>query len=123
MRNAALAAFGLAALVAAPPQSSRRVDRYDQQTLLMNYALSQCIARAYKAPDVVEDARSAAGAYLERGNLPAAAYEALVGLVEEKLTENYLGKSGNQLQLMKCIDAMHSDGLKAIARRYIRPKQ
>jgi type VI secretion system (T6SS) amidase immunity protein Tai4 len=109
--------FLIVALLAQQPPSKPAL-RYDEAGLLRNYALSQCVAHAYTAGEVVEDARAAAGAYLEQGHVEPAAYEATVKIVEKQLKQSYPGKSGKQLQLMKCIDLLHGSELKGIVSHY-----
>ena len=51
------------------------------------------------------------------------AYEEVVKLVDAKLGESYPGQSGDQRQLMKCIDLYWGPNLQRVVARYAKPKR
>jgi hypothetical protein len=121
VRGAALTLVFSASLLATAKEPSHPIT-YDEPTLLRNYALSQCVARAYNDVAVVEDGKAAAGAYLEAGHVGPDVYGDIVKLVEAKLRENYPGKSGDQRQLMKCIDLYWARDLQRIVAKHARER-
>lgn len=86
--------------------------------LLRSYALAQCIAKAYPNTSVASDAKAAAGGYLEFGSIDAEAYAESMKLAEKALQDEYRGKKGEPLHVMKCIDLMFSPALDVIVKNY-----
>jgi hypothetical protein len=93
---------------------------YSAIQYLKNFALSACIAQAYKSDEVVKDSRAAADGYLQLGSFPYEAYEEAALLGKKFLAKEYLSYTGEQLILMKCIDFFHSKELDRLAKRYNR---
>jgi len=113
-------AFFAAALLVAPSFVDAETTRveYSAVQYLKNFALSVCISEGYGAEDVVKDSRAAAGGYLELGQFPIEAYEEAASLSKTFLAKEYLGKHGEKLTLMKCIDFFHSKELDQLAKKY-----
>jgi hypothetical protein len=57
--------------------------KYTQKILLKNWALSRCLGQVYADDKTKEDANASAGAYLEFGRQPVAAYDALGPVIEQ----------------------------------------
>lgn len=85
---------------------------------LQDFALARCVARAYAAKEVREDAGAVAGAYVEQGGSDMEAYAAIDRLVQAQLEKDYPSKSGAKLQLMKCIDLQRSKALEEMIREF-----
>jgi hypothetical protein len=93
---------------------------YSAIQYLKNFALSACIAQAYKSEEVVKDSRAAADGYLQLGSFPYEAYEEAAQLGKKFLAKDYRSFTGDELTLMKCIDLFHSKELDRLARKYDR---
>jgi hypothetical protein len=91
---------------------------YSAAQYLKNFALSACIAEAYRSDEVKKDGSAAAGGYLELGSFPMEAYEEAAALGKKFLARTYRGKHGEALTLMKCIDLFHSTELEQVVRKY-----
>lgn len=87
---------------------------YSPAEYLKNYALAACIADAYRSTDAV----AAANGYKELGSLDIEAYNAAATLGRRFLARDYPAKSGERLDLMKCVDLFHSPELDALVRQY-----
>ena len=93
---------------------------YSSSQYLKNFALSACIAQAYKSDEVVKDSRAAADGYLQLGSFPFEAYEEAASLSKKFLEKKYLSFTGDELTLMKCIDLFNSKELDRLAKKYNR---
>ena len=93
---------------------------YDERTMLANWAMARCVARAYDDAGVRKDAEAAAAAYMEFGHSDMEAYAAIDRLVAAQLEKDYASASGEKLSLMKCIDLMHSTALRELIEAYVR---
>lgn len=92
---------------------------YSPVEYLRNFALSRCIVDGYDLPAAVSgDITAAANGYLELGSLPIEAYSEAASAARVFLKKQYVGKYGDSLILMKCIDLYHSKELDEIARKY-----
>lgn len=79
---ASLLALSAVATISASADTSS-IRHYSNSTLLKNYALSQCIARAYDASEMREDALVVADGYLQFGDVSnTEAYGKAVTLAE-----------------------------------------
>ena len=95
------------------------IKSYSNSVLLKNYALSQCVARAYQSQEVHQDALSVADGYLQFGEVSDVdAYSRVVKLAEKWLKKKYDSQSDQPLNLMKCIDFYHSRELQALLNKY-----
>ena len=120
MRCKAVAVLAcLAALVADARAENVRVE-YSPSQYLKNFALCACIAQGFQSDEVVKESRAAAGAYLEFGSFPHAAFLEAAALGKKFLAKEYLSIHGDKLTLMKCIDLFHSKELEKLARKYRR---
>jgi hypothetical protein len=90
------------------------------KTMLKDWALSRCLARSFADAETKNDANATAGAYLERGQQPIEAYEAIERLVEEYANRTYTGSSGSSFNTMKCIDLFHSAELELLSSKLTR---
>ncbi len=91
--------------------------RYSQKTLLKNWAMCRCLAKAYGPGMPAEDAEATASAYLELGKAPIEAYDKLAKLVERYLSVPYSGSVKSNYNTMKCINLYNSKDLeRAVAR-------
>lgn len=109
----------LSSLAATPANADGSLIRsYSNSVLLKNYALSQCVARAYKSQDVKEDGLSVADAYVQFGHVEIEAYGEVVALAEKWLEKKYESHHNKPLHLMKCIDLYHSQALQALVNKY-----
>jgi Type VI secretion system (T6SS), amidase immunity protein len=115
-------AFVAAAFLAAPSivgaKETNVSAQYSSAQYLKNFALSVCISNGYKSDEVVKDSLAAAGGYLEHGSFPFEAYEEADALSKRFLAREYLGKHGEKLTLMKCIDFFHSKDLERLVKKY-----
>jgi hypothetical protein len=93
---------------------------YSPGQYLKNFALSACIAQAYKSDEVVKDSRAAADGYLQLGGFPYEAHEEAASLARKFLAKEYLSFSGAKLTLMKCIDLFNSKELDRLVKKYRR---
>ncbi|THJ32563.1 hypothetical protein E8K88_11290 [Lampropedia aestuarii] len=90
---------------------------------LKNFALSHCLYQAFPNSQAGEEAKAAAGGYVETGTLDADAYAEAAELARQFLAKKYASKSGNaSLAVMKCIDLSQSTELNAVATRYIQAR-
>jgi hypothetical protein len=112
-------AFLVALLLVDAEVANARVE-YSAGQYLKNFALSACIAQAYKSDEVVKDSRAAAGGYLQLGSFPYEAYEEAAALAEKFLAKEYQSATGAKLVLMKCIDLFHSKELDRLTKKYLR---
>jgi len=110
-----LAPLFLLAVFSSACHSDAAVRRdYTPVEYLKNYALAACLADAYKSPDAV----AAANGYMELGSFDIDAYNAAAMLARQFLAREYASRSGEKLNLMKCIDLFHSPELDALARTH-----
>lgn len=90
---------------------------YSQRTLLKNWALSVCLAQVSKNASDRADANATASAYLEFGQQPIEAYDALRVLAKRYADRKYGGSIKSELNTMKCIDLFHSRALDDLTRK------
>lgn len=123
MKHAAILLAALAVPACATDTSSiamPQTARYSQRALLKNWALSACLATIAKSPADREDANATASAYLEFGNQPIEAYQALGKLVERYAGRTYSGSIASEFNTMKCIDLYHSDALESLVETWVK---
>ena len=118
-KGVAAIAFLVALLLVDAEAANARVE-YSPSQYLKNFALSACIAQAYKSDEVVKDSRAAADGYLQLGSFPYEAHEEAAALARKFLAKDYQSHSGAKLILMKCIDLFHSKELDRLAKKYLR---
>lgn len=123
MKHAAilLAALALALPACATDSSSMAMPQtanYSQRELLKNWALSACLATVAKSEADRSDATATASAYLEFGNQPIEAYEALAELVKRYAARPYAGSVPSEFDAMKCIDLYHSGALEGLVEKW-----
>ena len=100
------------------PCLAKGIDTQKQDNL-ENFALSHCLAQGFSDRDVIKEANTASGAYVELGSYPAEAYEEASALAKHFLNKKYQSKSGDaKLTVMKCIDLSRSAELAAIEEKY-----
>lgn len=95
---------------------------YSQQTLLINWALSICIAQTTSDKDLIRDANATAGAYLELGRQDLDAYDSIRMLVKSSIKRESRSKPdieqpSIEMNVMKCIDLFHSQELDRLTKR------
>lgn len=95
---------------------------YSQQTLLKNWALSICFAQISSDKDLVEDANATAGAYFELGRQDLDAYSIIRMLVKNSIKRESRSKPDIEqppveMNVMKCIDLLHSQELDRLTKR------
>ncbi|AKJ31964.1 T6SS amidase immunity protein Tai4 family protein [Caldimonas brevitalea] len=95
--------------------SRSMTETYNQKTLLKNWALSVCLAKISKDPAAKADANATASAYLEFGQQPIEAYDALRDLADRYANRKYGGAVESEFNTMKCIDLFHSKELDQLA--------
>lgn len=123
MKHAAIVLAALAVPACATDTSSEAMPqtaRYSQRELLKNWALSACLATIAKSPADRDDANATASAYLEFGNQPIEAYQALGKLVERYAGRTYSGSIASEFNTMKCIDLYHSDALESLVETWVK---
>ena len=91
---------------------------YSPEQYFKNYALSVCLADAYKSDNEVKDASTSARGYLELGSYPLEAHTEAIELSKEFSKKNYKSITGDEIILMKCIDFYHSKELDKISKKY-----
>ena len=94
--------------------------KYDQKTLLKNWALSRCFAQIAKDDKTAEDAGITASAYLEFGHQGIEAYDELRALVAKYKNLKYDGSVKSEYNTMKCIDLFHSKELDRLTTKLVR---
>ena len=82
---------------------------------MRHYALSACLAEAF--PAIRDEAAAAESAYLEFGDHPLEAYQAVRDMAHRWLQRTYPSIRNANLDVMKCIDFSESAELGAMARR------
>ncbi|WP_323001323.1 T6SS amidase immunity protein Tai4 family protein [Denitromonas sp.] len=123
MKHAAIVLAALAVPACATDTSSEAMPqtaRYSQRELLKNWALSACLATIAKSPADRDDANATASAYLEFGNQPIEAYQALGKLVERYAGRTYSGSIASEFNTMKCIDLYHSKTLEDLVETWVK---
>jgi hypothetical protein len=110
----------LVALLLIDAEAANARVEYSSGQYLKNFALSACIAQAYKSDEVVKDSRAAADGYLQLGSFPYEAHEEAAALARKFLAKEYLSFSGAKLVLMKCIDLFNSKELDRLVKKYLR---
>ena len=105
------------------PDSRPMTARYSQPELLRNWALSACLATVAKDAADRNDANATASAYLEFGEQPIEAYEALMALVNTYASRRYSGSVPSEFNTMKCIDLYHSEALGRLVAKLVAPPQ
>jgi hypothetical protein len=93
---------------------------YSPDQYFKNYALSVCLADAYKSDDEVKDASKSARGYLELGSYPLEAHTEAIELSKEFSKKKYKSITGDEITLMKCIDFYHSKELDKISKKYMK---
>lgn len=93
---------------------------YSPNQYFKNYALSVCLADAYKSDDEVKDASTSARVYLELGSYPLEAHTEAIELSKEFSKKKYKSITGDEVTLMKCIDFYHSKELDKISKKYMK---
>lgn len=104
--------------VAGPIAAESATRSYSQPTLLQNWVLSRCLAKAYPSKVAKEDAQLTASAYLEFGSAPIEAYDEGERLVDQYLRRHYSGVIKGQYNTMKCIDLFHGKEVADLVRKY-----
>ena len=123
MKHAAILLAALALPACATDTSSEAMPQtanYSQRELLMNWALSACLATIAKSPADRDDANATASAYLEFGNQPIEAYEALGKLTKRYAERTYSGSIASEFNTMKCIDLYHSEALEGLVETWVK---
>jgi len=127
--NRSLLIAGFAAFATASAQQPEIVqyaksatESYSQKTLLKNWALSVCLARIASDPTGRSDANATASAYMEFGQQPIEAYDALRVLAEKFAARKYGGSVASEFNTMKCIDLLYSIELDSIATELAKEK-
>jgi hypothetical protein len=82
-----------------------------EASLLRDWTLSRCLAKASTGSDFSQDAMRTAAALLERGSVDIAIYEKLDSLVDRFLARRSEGSVPGSYSTLKCIDLYHSDEL------------
>lgn len=95
---------------------------YDEPTMLRNWAMARCVMRAYEDGPMRKDAGASAAGYLEFGSSAFEVYEAIDALVIAQLNKTYPSKSGEKMQMMKCLDLMHGKALERLIENATRLK-
>ena len=85
-------------LVATPAVAAEEV------TLFRDWIRARCLAVAAGDTDLGRDAAASAGAYVERGSLPAAAYEAGEALIATAMAKQLGGSQPVRYDTLKCLE-------------------
>lgn len=101
------------------PAGTPQTAHYSQRELLKNWALSACLATVAQSDADRKDANATASAYLEFGNQPIEAYEALGELVKDYASRRYTGSIDSAFNTMKCVDLYHSEALDRLVARWV----
>jgi hypothetical protein len=91
-----------------------------EETDFRNWILARCMAVMAGSGPVAQDAAATASAYLERGHLPAEAYEAGDALVTTALARTLTGSVPVRFDTMKCIELTSNPRLRDLVRRHRR---
>lgn len=102
--------------------ASKQVGDYSQQELLKNWALAACLGETLKSKEDRDDVSASASAYMEFGEQPIEAYEALRKIAHKYASLKYGGSIKSEFNLMKCIDLFHSTDLEKITKKLATPK-
>ncbi len=101
------------------PGLGTEMERYSQETLLKNWALSVCLGIVNKDQRDKDDAGETASAYLEFGRQPLEAYGEIRELVKTYAARNYGGSIESEFNTMKCIDLFHSGQLDRLVGKWV----
>lgn len=115
MKRVVSAVAVIASVILARAVCAQTAAELSQKELLKNWALSRCLATVYADPEVRDDASATAAAYLEFGNQPMGAYEALDALVDRYARQKRSGSVPSQFNTMKCIELFRSNELDSLA--------
>ncbi|KWZ34367.1 T6SS amidase immunity protein Tai4 family protein [Burkholderia anthina] len=85
--------------------------------MLKNWALGVCLAGIAHDTRDRDDANATASAYLEFGDQPIEACDALRALTQRYVKRQYSGSIPASFNTMKCIDLFHSRELDALSDR------
>ena len=90
------------------------------EVMFKNYTLSVCLNMAYgeTSESLLKEASLASNGYREFSNIDLSAYEASRELISKWLNKNYLSKSGEQINIMKCIDLYNSPELQNLFKQH-----
>ncbi len=108
------------AMASQTTQAQHMTAKYDQQTLLKNWALSICLAQVAKDERTADDAGLTASAYLEYGKQGLEAYAEIRKLVNKYKDLHYDGSVKGEYNTMKCIDLFHSKELNLLTSRLVK---
>lgn len=90
------------------------------QASLRRFAVSSCLAEAYKGRDVAVDALAAAGGYFETGTMSGERYVSVQEYAEKWVREKkYQSKHGANLSIMICLDLYDDPGLLGIIKEEV----
>jgi hypothetical protein len=80
------------------------------------YAASICMGSSFKIPEIEQDANISANGYM--GNISLDSYDELRSLVTTWKRSEFMGKSGHQANIMRCLEFSESQEIKQIFDRY-----
>jgi hypothetical protein len=80
------------------------------------YAASICMGSSFKIPEIEQDANISANGYM--GNISLDSYEELRSLMMTWKRSEFIGKSGQQANIMRCLEFSESQAIKQIFNRY-----
>lgn len=108
------ASIALATVLLAPSLAGAEPS---EGALFRDWVRARCIAVAAGESPLAKDAAASAGAYVERGNLPAAAYEAGEALIAAALAKPASGTTSVRYDTLKCLElATSRDVARVLAR-------
>lgn len=94
--------------------NAHELDNMTEKQLFKNYSLTMCLATEYKNDDIHDDAIKALNGYREFGNMTLEAYSELNEAYKKWKTRPYTSKSGETVELARCIDFQNSKDVTVI---------
>jgi hypothetical protein len=91
--------------------------RADEVAIFRDWVRARCIAVAAGETGFAKDAAASAGAYVERGSLPAEAYEAGEAAITAALAKPLIGSVPVRFDTLKCLELAASRDIGRLARR------
>ncbi len=94
--------------------------RADEVAIFRDWVRARCIAAAAGDAGFGKDAAASAGAYVERGSLPAEAYEAGEAAITTALAKPLTGSVPVRFDTLKCLELAASRDIGRLAKRSAR---
>lgn len=98
--------------------SAQQLHEMDEKLLFKNYALTMCIASEYRDSEIYDDSVKALNGYRDFADTHLDAYSDLTVLLSEWQVKPYSSKSGETVEIARCIDFHNSPEVNKIFQKY-----